>query len=130
MLIDWSREFDQMVDRLEEQANAGGTAAATELDLIAAQLVYLQDLDGQPFEETLTLRRVRQSRRYPVWRLSHPFRDRYAIRTIVWFSDTGEAVVVLFANNKARMGDVFYESVGSRADQMIDQWKREREAER
>lgn len=28
------------------------------------------------------------------------------------------------------MGDVFYDSVGSRSDQQIDQWKRENEGKR
>lgn len=36
--------------------------------------------------------------------------------------------MALFANNKAQMGDVFYDSVGTRADQIIDQWLRERKA--
>ena len=36
----------------------------------------------------------------------------------------------LFANDKAPMGDVFYDSVGSRADQAIDQWKVENEGKR
>jgi hypothetical protein len=34
-------------------------------------------------------------------------------------------VVALFAGDKARIGDAFYNSVGGRADGLIDQWKRE-----
>jgi hypothetical protein len=34
-------------------------------------------------------------------------------------------VVALFALDKARLGDVFYEGVAARADPLIDQWKRE-----
>lgn len=34
-------------------------------------------------------------------------------------------VVALFAADKAKLGDVFYDSVAVRADPMIDQWKRE-----
>ncbi len=34
-------------------------------------------------------------------------------------------VVAVFAAEKARLGDVFYDSVAIRADPMIDQWKRE-----
>ncbi len=34
-------------------------------------------------------------------------------------------VVALFAADKARLGDVFYDSVAARADPLIDQWKRE-----
>ena len=38
---------------------------------------------------------------------------------LVWFPPDAPPVVVLFGNNKAHMGDVFYNSVGSRADQVI-----------
>ncbi|CUU59967.1 hypothetical protein Ga0074812_13391 [Parafrankia irregularis] len=34
-------------------------------------------------------------------------------------------VVALFAADKVRLGDVFYDGVAARADPMIDQWKRE-----
>lgn len=54
-----------------------------------------------------------------------------AVRIICWFDDHSDAVVVaLFAADKAPMGDVFYDSVGSRADQAIDQWKFENERKR
>ena len=36
-----------------------------------------------------------------------------------------EVVVALFAADKAHLGDVFYDGVASRADPLIDQWKRE-----
>jgi hypothetical protein len=89
-------------------------------------LGYLQDLPGEPQADTKTLKWVRQSRKYPVWRLSHPFREGVALRTIVWFAPDGRVVVTLFSNDKAVMGDVFYDSVGTRADQVIDRWLRER----
>ncbi len=73
---------------------------------------------------------VRQSRDHLVWRLSHPFHPDQAVRTIVWFPDRGHVVVALFANDKARMGDVFYDSVGTRADQAIEKYQHQREAER
>ena len=44
---------------------------------------------------------------------------------ICWFPNDQQVVVALFAGDKARMGDVFYDSVGSRADAAIEQWKRE-----
>jgi hypothetical protein len=34
-------------------------------------------------------------------------------------------VVALFAVDKARLGDLFYNGVAARADPLIDQWKRE-----
>lgn len=42
-----------------------------------------------------------------------------AVRLIVWFPPDAPPVIVLFGNDKAQMGDVFYSSVGSRADQVI-----------
>ncbi len=61
---------------------------------------------------------------------SHPYQEGYAVRTIVWFAPDGQVVVALFANNKAQMGDVFYASVGSRADQAIDRWLHDTRDER
>lgn len=44
------------------------------------------------------------------------------MRLICWFPpDEGTVVVALFSGDKANMGDVFYDSVGSRADQIIEQ---------
>lgn len=119
VLIDWSVEFDTWLTELERRADIGQGRAQEQLDLVNAQLEYLQALKEPPTEETPTLKRVRQSGKYPVWRLSHPFRDDIAIRLIVWFPSDAPPVIVLFGNDKARMGDVFYNSVGSRADQMI-----------
>ena len=119
MLIDWSSNFDAWLGALEAQADAGRHAAQECLDIVLAQLHYLEDLKEAPQADTPTLRRVRQSRAYPVWRVSHPYRDGVAIRLIVWFPPDEPPVVVLFANDKASMGDVFYDSVGGRADQVI-----------
>ncbi|OCI32601.1 hypothetical protein OERS_05280 [Oerskovia enterophila] len=63
-----------------------------------------------------------------MWRVSHPYVQGIALRLICWFPDDEDTVVVaLLAGDKANMGDVFYESVGTRADQVIDRWLRERE---
>src|SRR5260221_12735015 len=49
-----------------------------------------------------------------------------AVRLICWFPpDTATVVVALFAADKGKVGDLFYDSVAARADPMIDQWKRE-----
>lgn len=49
-----------------------------------------------------------------------------AVRLICWFPPKADTVVVaLFAGEKARFGDAFYDSVAARADPTIDQWKRE-----
>lgn len=126
VLIDWPAEFDRALDRLEAEADAGDDDARRMLDLIYAQLAILGDLASPPTGDSPTLRRVQQSKKYQVWRLSHPFRPGVAVRTIAWFAPDGTVVVALFSNNKAQMGDVFYNSVGSRADQIIDQWYRAR----
>lgn len=93
-------------------------------------LKTLQDLPMRPTEDSASLKRVRQSNTYLVWRVSHPFVKGIAMRLICWFPPDEETVVVsLFSGDKGSIGDVFYDSVGSRADQLIDKWLREREVE-
>ena len=61
-----------------------------------------------------------------VWRTAHPYDPEIAFRLICWFPpDSSTLVVALFAADKARMGDVFYNSVGTRADAAIRQWLNE-----
>jgi hypothetical protein len=124
VLIDWSDEFDTWLNRLEEQADSD-PISARRLDYVTAQLQLLQELSDRPTEDTASMRRVRQSGRHLVWRLSHPFDPDIAVRLIVWFPDEQHAVIALFAGDKARMGDVFYNSVGTRADAAIEKWQRE-----
>lgn len=63
--------------------------------------------------------------------MAHPFDPKIALRLIVWFPpDEDTVVVALFSGDKKRIGDVFYDSVGSRADQAVDMWLRERKADR
>ena len=58
--------------------------------------------------------------------MSHPCHPDAAVRLICWFPPgAGTVVVTLFAGDKARIGDVWYSSVASRADPLIDAWKRE-----
>jgi hypothetical protein len=67
-----------------------------------------------------------------VWRTAHPYDPDIAFRLICWFPpNTDRVVVALFGADKARMGDVFYDSVGNRADAAIDSWLfQQRESER
>jgi hypothetical protein len=52
------------------------------------------------------------------------------VRVICYFPPERDVVVVaLLAADKAHMGDVFYSSVGSRADVLIDQWYRQTKEE-
>lgn len=128
MEIDWSREFDRQLDRLEADTSERGRQVFW---LLTLMLKRLRDLDEAPVEDTAMLKRVRQSRQHPVWRVSHPYREGIAFRLICWFPPGQDRVVVaLFAGEKASMGDVFYDSVGTRADQIIDRWVAETKEER
>lgn len=128
MEIDWSREFDRQLDRLEADTSERGKRVYR---LLALMLRRLRELDGEPVEDTAMIKRVRQSRVHTVWRVSHPFREGIALRLICWFPpEEGRVVVALFAGDKAAMGDVFYDSVGTRADQIIERWLNDTEEER
>jgi hypothetical protein len=127
MLLDWSREFDAQYDRMEEDQSSLGVER---FNLLVFMLKRLQDQNAPPAGDTAMIKRVRQSRKYTVWRVSHPYRDGIALRLICWYplDSPGTVVVALFAGDKAGMGDVFYDSVGTRADQMIDRWITEKGA--
>jgi hypothetical protein len=128
MDIDWPTEFGRWLDSLEAEARAGNERARAILKYAARALDQLRNLAEPPTEETetATLQRVRQSRRYQLWRVSHAYDPEVAVRLICWFPPKADTVVVaLFAADKAKLGDVFYDGVAARADPMIDQWKRE-----
>jgi len=128
--VEWTDEFDLWLSRIEEQAEAGDEQANRQLDYIAAELQLLRELDIAPGrdDETAQLKRVRQRRRYEVWRVSHRFDEAVAIRLICWFPpDTDTVVVTVFGGDKKRIGDAFYNSVGTRADAAIDRWLRQQD---
>jgi hypothetical protein len=81
--------------------------------MVLAELAVLQDLDGEPVEETATLKQVRQSGRYRVWRVAHPYHAEVAVRLIVWFppGDPGTVVVALFAGDKVTVWVLFSTTV-------------------
>lgn len=74
-----------------------------QLDRLIVGLRLLERLDAEPIEDSAGLKRVRQSGRHPVRRLSHPFHPRVAVRLIVWFplGQSDRVVVALFAGDKA-----------------------------
>lgn len=128
MDIDWPTEFGRWLDTLEAEARSDDQRARTILTFAARALDQLRNLAEPPTEETETaiLQHVRQSRRYQLWRVSHAYHPEVAVRLICWFPPKSDTVVVaLFAADKAKLGDVFYDGVAVRADPMIDQWKRE-----
>jgi hypothetical protein len=126
--IDWPTEFGRWLDRLESDARSGDQRSRTILVFVARALDQLRNLAEPPTQETeiATLRQVRQSQRYQLWRVSHAYHPEVAVRLVCWFPpDTSTVVVALFAADKGALGDLFYDSVAARADPMIDQWKRE-----
>ena len=127
MEVERSRQFKSWADEIVDKATAGDLHHLRMARYVRDELGHLRGLQQEPEHDTATLKWVRQKKKYRVWRLSHPFDENMAVRVICWFPpDADTVVVVLFAANKASMGDVFYDSVGSRADQVIEQWLRER----
>lgn len=118
--IEYGREFKTWLGNLKKE---GGVRLA----LAAALLGYVRDLPAPPTEDTMTLKRVRQCRRYPVWRLAHPFEPEIAIRILCWFPNEKTVVVALVGGDKGPIGDVWYDSAAPRAEAAIDQWHREQE---
>lgn len=133
MIIDWPSDFGNWLDRLDADARAGDEHARVVRKWVLAALAELKALTVTPKrdEESASLKWVRQSRHYPVWRTAHPFAHGVAVRLICYFPPEQRDVVVvaLFAADKAQMGDVFYNSVGARADVLIDQWHRQTKEE-
>jgi len=128
--IHWPEEFGRWLDDLEGKADGGDADAKQRLVLVSALLQHLADLPDSPTRDTesASLKWVRQSKRYPLWRVSHGYRDGYAVRLICWFPpDSDTVVVALIIGDKARIGDAFYNTVASRSDPLIDQWLRESE---
>ena len=124
--VDAPEEFFDWLDRVEAKADTGDAASVRVLARVTDALVQLRELDGPPAEDRPDLKRVRQSKKFPVWRTAHPFDAQIALRLICWFPPGSNSVVVaLFAADKARMGDVFYDGVGARADVAIARWLRE-----
>jgi hypothetical protein len=106
----------------------GGRAVRLILTFTARALDQLRKLTDPPTDdsETATLRRVRQSRRYELWRVSHAYHPQGGRSADLLVPDgAGTVVVGLYATDKAKLGDVFYDGAAARADPMIDQWKRE-----
>lgn len=132
MQLDVSREFALWVTGAKAKAVEGSGYHRRVLELTALALTELRNLTETPTEDRPSLKRVRQSKKFPVWRTSHPFEDGIALRLICWFppDNPGSCVVALFGGEKASMGDVFYDSVGTRADMAIEQWLREKGKEK
>ena len=122
----WPDPFERYLNDLEAKADRGDERSEQILTYIYAAMATLRDLPAQPREDSQSLKRVRQSGRYTVWRVSHPYVEGLAVRVICWFPPEESTVVIaLFSGEKANMGDVFYDSVAQRADHIIDIWCQE-----
>jgi hypothetical protein len=116
--IEASREFHTWLLEIQK---AKGPAQVWAASLLG----HLRELSEQPKEDSATLKRVRQAKRYELWRLAHPFDPAVAIRILCWFPDPAAAVVALVGGDKVTIGDVWYDSATPRAEAAIDQWYRE-----
>ena len=116
-----------VIGGLQAKARNGSAWHRRQLELVAAALEQLKNLPGPPAEDTASLRRVVQRKRYELWRTSHPYEEGIAVRLICWFTPAGDVVVAILNGEKASIGDVWYESVANRADPLIDLWS-QREA--
>jgi DNA-binding XRE family transcriptional regulator len=64
MEIDWPREFNDQLDRLELDMSPRGRKR---LQLLTFMLKRLRDLEEAPVQDTAMIKRVRQSRKHLVW---------------------------------------------------------------
>lgn len=122
--IEYGRGFGTWLRNLKKEAEED-PESRLRFTLAVALLSVVRDLPESPTEETMTLKRVRQCRRHPVWRLAHPFHEGIAIRILCWFPDEKTVVVALVGGDKGPIGDIWYGSAAPRAEAAIDQWKRE-----
>lgn len=130
MILEWPEEFRLQLGRLKAAADKGGERDKAAYIYTLAALTELRNLKEAPREESFTFKIVRQCRKYEVWRVSHPFHPGVAVRVIAWFPSEADTVVVaLFSGDKANIGDIFYNSVESRAGVAIQAWKRQKGAE-
>ena len=128
MLIDWTGEFDRWWQNIEERRTLD-TRSRQIAGIVGTQLDFLQELDQVPEEDSLQFRRVVQSKKNLLWRISHPRREGIAIRLVVWFSQYDrDLAVVQMGVDKAKMGDIFYDGVGNRADFLIREYLRDEES--
>ncbi len=131
MRVDWSDSFDRFLSALEEDvekldpSTPEGRIAVERLAHLGALLGKLRELPTKPAVESATLRIVRQATRHELWRVAHPFDADVALRIIVWFPQVDQAVLAVFAFDKAHLGDVWYDRAAVEGQALVDQWLRE-----
>jgi len=125
MEVEWGREFERALERAEKEANSGDQVANARYQYLLALLGELEDLHGRPEFESRTFKRVRQAKRYELWRVAHPYHSSVAVRIIAWFPSNEKAVLALFAFDKAKLGDIWYDRATRESEANLDQWRRE-----
>ena len=120
-------QFFRELDRVEANAISGDVYSQKLIEQIYIALAYLRGMSSPPTEDIPPLlKRIISSRKNVLWRVGHDHTPKLAVRLVCWFPpNTTRIAVALFAGDKARVGDSFYDGVGVRADGLIDQWKRE-----
>jgi hypothetical protein len=125
MQVEWGREFERTRRRVREDASCGDPVARIRYEYLVALLGELENLHHRPSSESPTFKLVRQARRYELWRVAHAYHPNVAVRIIVWFPSDEKAVLALFAFDKAKLGDIWYDRATRESEANLDQWHRE-----
>lgn len=76
MEVEWGSEFENAIKRAEREAIAGEGDAIERFAQLHRLLDSLRRLESKPSSESPKYKRVRQSRRYELWRVAHSLRLR------------------------------------------------------
>lgn len=122
MLIGWTGEFDRWWQNIEERQSRDLRSRQI-AKIVGTQLDFLQTLGQMPEEDSLQIRRVSLSKKNLLWRISHPYREGIAIRLVVWFPQYDrDLALVVMGVDKSKVGDIFYDGVGNRSDNLIREY--------
>jgi len=125
MEVEWGSQFEKALRRAEQEALGGTGEASERFAQLHGLLDSLRRLDNKPSSESPKYKRVRQARRYELWRIAHPYNPHAAVRVIVWFPSSDKAVLALFAFDKAKLGDIWYDRATRESEATLDQWRRD-----
>ena len=124
MEVEWGSQFEKALERARKEAESGGNAELR-YDQLLGLLRAVAKLETKPIQESPRFKRVRQARRHELWRVAHRYNPRVAVRIIVWFPSSENAVLALFAFDKAKLGDIWYDRATRESEVILDQWRRE-----